>query len=1169
MPIKPPRLDDRSYDEIVREARALIPQYCPEWTHLGDSDPGMTLVQLFAWMTEMTLFRLNRVPDKTYVHFLNFIGEERRSAVPAMVPLTFALRNEDRGVVEVPGNTRCSTRQQSGADALHYLTTDPVSAHGAQLQRMVVVTAGGTPMVREIPCEALEDHPQAIRFGGGNGLQIFRMDPIADGPHSYTADQIVYVRHEDFLAMGPVDKDLGPGGTLRLRTGGEIGLPIAAMFEWDYWSEPDDNWLGVRNTSEGAGEVLGLPEVLLKAELPGLGEIEHLGDPEDPIPLPSDVPGRGWLRARMRYERWLVGLMEEELRVTWRDDRGGEEREITNWHVRDVGRTIEFFIQNLPPIRAGWTLRLTMVDHGLPAGRGTYFPRYAWSYRRGSQWVPIRPDAIEVVGPAFVIAGPLSEMASDGFNLRAERLETVNLHGVLPGLTVDLVWRRPIQIFLAAGPDHDAAASFDMSTLPREPFQTMTTLPALLGMKFFIGTDLFANRERAPLLVELEIGFERDGELVEEPVDSYHLQLTYRTEAGWQVVHSPEVELSRFIFADLDPEGARRPERRTMRLVIDPTSQLAGQIRSQVGLRTSCWLRLELTRAALTWRPDDRTPPVPVNLRVYDVRVGLESSPGALEFDERMPGTRVLAVEHRPTNRRFSRLYQRREGQVVEELPFDDLIATDDVEPAGHRALYMRFDRPLPVGRRIATMFLCRGETWLPRGFQVTWELLQAAGPSHRRWTRLASTQQDGAGAYRFERSGVLQFPLDEPMKPAPEGVWVRAILRTAGDGPFPALPPITHVLLNSVDARNLHGFRMEKFSGEGVPHQVIQLRHFPVWLQPGVDADRDRFTDLRVMVEEQDGEIRPWRVAPGNTLAHATKDDRVFAVDSVEGTLLFGNGIRGKILPIGTFNVVVESYHTVPGAAGNVAAGEIVLSEGFSDLVDCINVLPAHGGRNAESIEEIIRRAPSILTSRDRAVTRQDFEVIAREASSEVARAACIGTVGADGGIEIVILPRRREEEDIPDPFLAAGLKDHVTGYLGRRCLVNVRPRVRLATFLPIDVSIDLRLRPNANQVAVREEVHRWIRRFLDPYEGGLDGEGWPFGATLYAQDFGRLVTDIPEVRHVVDVRLYALDRLFVGEPHAPPGWETSPGTLVLPLRDADLLQVREVRVRWAEDRR
>ena len=80
MPIKPPNLEDRRYEDILAEAESLIPQYCPEWTNLSNADPGMTLVQLFSWMTELTIYRLNRVPDKTYIHFLNFIGEERQRA---------------------------------------------------------------------------------------------------------------------------------------------------------------------------------------------------------------------------------------------------------------------------------------------------------------------------------------------------------------------------------------------------------------------------------------------------------------------------------------------------------------------------------------------------------------------------------------------------------------------------------------------------------------------------------------------------------------------------------------------------------------------------------------------------------------------------------------------------------------------------------------------------------------------------------------------------------------------------------------------------------------------------------------------------------------------------------------------------------------------------------
>ncbi len=1174
MPIQPPRLDDRSYEDLVREARALIPQYCPEWTHLGDSDPGMTLVQLFAWMTEMTLYRLNRVPDKTYVHFLNFIGEERRNARPSVVPLTFALRQSEAAVVELPAAERCSTRQRQGGDALHFLTSEPVSVHGARVDRIVAVAAGPQPMSREIAWEVFDEGSGALRFGD-RGLSLLDLDPSRDGPNSYTADHWLYLRHDDFLRMGRVDAGEGPGGALRLRSvlevgdEGAVGLPVAGLFAWEYPRLDGEGWTPVAPFPEPPGEVMGLPEPLLAAELPLMAPIAHFGAMDDPIAWPEDLPQEGWIRGRLDVERWLAELMgqEGELTITWRDDRGGEEHEITSWQVRAVGRTLEFFVPNVPPLRPGWTLRFTLVDHGLRLGREGVFPRYAWSWRRGDMWEPVPAGAVEQVGASFVLTGPLLDLAADGFNLRAERRESVDLFGVLPSLRIDAVWQRPADVFLAWGPEVAAASEILAGELPVTPFQPLPTLPALLGMKFFIGSDLLANRRREPVLLELDVAFERDGELVAEPDGDYHLQLTYRTSAGWQTVQVQDLDLSRFTFADLDPDGAPLAERRGLRLALDPAEHLPGIAPTEVGQRTTCWLRIELTRAALSYQTEPTAPPSAVTLRVHDARISLERIPGAQVYDEPLPGTRMVAVEHRPTNRRFTRMMRRKDGDVVSSLPFDPQIAIEDPD-GGHRALYLRFDRPLPVGSRLHTMFLQAGETWLPRGFSVHWELLQEPTPGVRRWTRLTSgTAEESAGAWRMDRSGSLTFSLDQPMRPAPEGIWLRGLFR-ASEGRFPALPPVTHLLPNTVEAKNLHGFRMEKFSGEGIPGQLVQLRHQPLWLPDAADVARDRTTDLAVWVDEGDAQPRAWRVAPGNSFVATSKDDRVFVVDAVDGTLTFGNGIRGRILPIGTFNVTVASYHVIPGASGNVAAGEIALSEGFADVVDVINLLPAVGGRDAETVDEIVRRAPSVLTSRDRAVTRKDFEVIATEASPEVARAAVVGSVGADGGIEVVILPRKRAHEALPDPFLSAGLLDHVQHYVQRRCLVNVRPKVRLATFQAVDVSLDVRLRAHADVVAAREAAQAWVRTFLDPWGGGLDGEGWPFGATVFAADFGRLVLAVPEVRHVVDVRLFPVAPVPEGGRVAPPGWETSPGDAVLSLPGIDLFLVREVRIRWAEER-
>jgi predicted phage baseplate assembly protein len=370
--------------------------------------------------------------------------------------------------------------------------------------------------------------------------------------------------------------------------------------------------------------------------------------------------------------------------------------------------------------------------------------------------------------------------------------------------------------------------------------------------------------------------------------------------------------------------------------------------------------------------------------------------------------------------------------------------------------------------------------------------------------------------------------------------------------------------MLNTVEGANLHEFRMEKFSGQGIPHQVVKLRRHPLFLHSEEESDSafanpDQFPDLRVYVTEEDTERREWRRAPGNTLLTASKDDRVFTVDTVEGSLTFGNGIRGKIVPVGNYNISIEVYHVVPGEVGNVGPRRVVVCEAYGDVVRVGNVLPASGGRNAESIEEILRRAPSVLTSRDRAVTRMDFELIAKEASGEVARAACDGRMTADGEVGVVILPQRMDNELIPDPFLATGLKEHVQRYLAKRCLVNVQPKVRLATFQPVDVSVTVRMRPNANFVLLREHARSWVRRFLDPYLGGLDGLGWPFQGTLFAQDFGRMVADLPEVRHVVEVQVYDVG----GDGRDPtPGWERGEGLQTLLLESHDLFVLRNVRV-------
>jgi predicted phage baseplate assembly protein len=102
-------LDDRKFQDLVDEAKRMIPQLCPEWTNHNLSDPGVALIELFAWMTEMTLFRLNQVPDTFYTRMLNLLGFEQFPASAARTDLTFWVNGGAAGGIEIPRGTQVTT----------------------------------------------------------------------------------------------------------------------------------------------------------------------------------------------------------------------------------------------------------------------------------------------------------------------------------------------------------------------------------------------------------------------------------------------------------------------------------------------------------------------------------------------------------------------------------------------------------------------------------------------------------------------------------------------------------------------------------------------------------------------------------------------------------------------------------------------------------------------------------------------------------------------------------------------------------------------------------------------------------------------------------------------------------------------------------------------------
>ncbi len=118
-------LDDRTFQDLVNEARLRLSQRCPEWSEHNVSDPGITLVELFAWLTEAIIYRLNRVPEKLHVTLLNLLGIQLEPPVAATTVLRFRLSAPPTDNVEIPaGETEVGTVRTANEEAILFQTAE-------------------------------------------------------------------------------------------------------------------------------------------------------------------------------------------------------------------------------------------------------------------------------------------------------------------------------------------------------------------------------------------------------------------------------------------------------------------------------------------------------------------------------------------------------------------------------------------------------------------------------------------------------------------------------------------------------------------------------------------------------------------------------------------------------------------------------------------------------------------------------------------------------------------------------------------------------------------------------------------------------------------------------------------------------------------------------------
>jgi predicted phage baseplate assembly protein len=169
-------LDDRTFDDLVEECVLRIPRYCQEWTDHNLSDPGITLIELFAWLTDQMLLRFNQVPRKNYVAFLELLGIRLQPPTPAQTDLTFYLTTDLPETYTIPAGVEVASLRTENTPAITFSTDAPLVIGKPYLQFFLTAsTVEDTPQVlQERGANLWTRQPNGL---GGGELAIFAEQP--------------------------------------------------------------------------------------------------------------------------------------------------------------------------------------------------------------------------------------------------------------------------------------------------------------------------------------------------------------------------------------------------------------------------------------------------------------------------------------------------------------------------------------------------------------------------------------------------------------------------------------------------------------------------------------------------------------------------------------------------------------------------------------------------------------------------------------------------------------------------------------------------------------------------------------------------------------------------------------------------------------------------------
>ncbi|MBD1867169.1 putative baseplate assembly protein [Leptolyngbya sp. FACHB-671] len=274
-------LDDRKFNDLVEECRLRIPRYCPEWTNHNPGDPGMTLVELFAWLTDQMLLRFNQVPRRNYVTFLELLGIRLEPPTAATVELTFELTREQPAPVTISSGTEVATVRTETEEAVIFTTDANLTIGNPQIKHLLTINHN-----TDTPTETDLRNPfSGTRHEQSRQWQNFESDVYLFDSFNPRPGNCFYL-----VLTEPTDAIAGNVLAVNFRGQSATGTgidPDDPPLQWQVWN--GDKWCnidryrdetkgfsfsaiasqGTNPRQEGADVILHLPQQMVKATFGG------------------------------------------------------------------------------------------------------------------------------------------------------------------------------------------------------------------------------------------------------------------------------------------------------------------------------------------------------------------------------------------------------------------------------------------------------------------------------------------------------------------------------------------------------------------------------------------------------------------------------------------------------------------------------------------------------------------------------------------------------------------------------------------------------------------------------------------------------------------------------------------------------------------------------------